>query len=909
MPTPRTIALAPLLALLVLPGALHAQRTRTVVAGPQYEASRNWALLFGEDYRHLWTTPVRVEVLDLRTFAGGLTPMRTGGGNQTLSLRFQGADGREYAFRSVDKDHTRALPPDLKETVVDDVIQDQVSSLHPAGALVTDRLLEAAGVLHVSPRLMVMPDDPALGRFRQPFAGMLGWLEVRPNEPERDGGDDEEERPADDDAAEEDRTRQKEQAGGNEGEGKGEEGGGAEAQEEEPDGPDAVWTAPAWGGAARIVKTDKFFDELEEGPENRLDSRDYLAGRLMDLLFGDWDRHEDQYQWARFDRGGRRVWRAIPRDRDYVFVDYDGALVRAAQGVYPKAVLYGPRYPRTLYGLTINAQHLDRRLLADLPRPAWDSVTARLRARLTDAVIESALRRMPPEYYARSAEEVGEALRGRRDLLPSVAERFYRQLAQEAEVHGTDRDELLDVERFPDGSVEVRIFLLERGRPARTPHFRRRYAPDETREVRIDMHGGDDRTVVRGAARQSILVRVIGGGGDDAFEDRSRVPGTRTAFYDSRGDNRFVTGRGTRVDRRPYEEPEHTRGNLTDPPRTWGGGGSLFSPTVGWRSNVGPVIGGGPAGTRYGFRRHPYASKWALEGLYAPLENRFAAEYRADFRRVASLDHATVLARVSGMEVTRFHGFGNETPSEGGSDRYKVWHTQLALEPLWHRVPTEGTRFSFGPVLRWYDAEVEAGTPVALLRPRGSEPFGEVGAQAEAEWDRRDSAEFPRSGFRLVAGGSAFPLAVDADGPFGRAHAEASAYLSPAGGRSPVLALRAGGVQAFGDFPFQEAAFVGGSRTLRGYAFQRFAGESAAYGNAEIRVPVLPAKIFVRGDLGVTALADAGRVWADGDDSDRWHTAVGGGVWFAFLQRRAVASALFAHGEKSDLYLRLGFPF
>jgi hypothetical protein len=70
----------------------------------------------------------------------------------------------------------------------------------------------------------------------------------------------------------------------------------------------------------------------------------------MDLLFGDWDRHEDQYQWARFDRGDVRVWRAIPRDRDYVFVDYDGALVRAAGGLYPKAVLYGPSYPGTLYG-------------------------------------------------------------------------------------------------------------------------------------------------------------------------------------------------------------------------------------------------------------------------------------------------------------------------------------------------------------------------------------------------------------------------------------------------------------------------------------------------------------------------------------------------------------------------------
>lgn len=896
MRTPSFCALAPSLALLAIPAALHAQRdSAVVVAGREYAASPRREFLLGSDYRNLWTTPVRVPVLDLRSYAGGLTPMRTGGGNQTLSLRFQGADGREYAFRSVDKDHTRALPADLKNTLVDDIIQDQVSSLHPAASAVADRLLDAAGVLHVSPRLMVMPDAPALGRFRQQFAGMLGWLEVRPNEPEDDDGGDTGGAKDGEDAKEEEEAEKPAE--------------GVEAEEEEEEGPDAVWTAPAWGGAKRIVKTDKFFEELEDGPENRVDSRDYLAGRLMDLLFGDWDRHEDQYQWARFDRGEQRVWRALPRDRDYVFVDYDGALVRAAGGLYPKAVLYGPEYPKSLYGLTINAQHLDRRLLADLPRPAWDSVAAALQSRLTDAVIEDALRRMPPEYHRLSAAEVGEALRGRRDGLREVAARLYRQINTEPEVHATDEDELLEVERLPDGSIDVRIFLVDQGVVARQPYYRRRFVPEETREVRIDMHGGDDRTVVRGVAGRSVLVRVMGGGGDDVFEDRSRTWGTRTAFYDSRGDNRFVEGAATKVDRRPYEEPEHTRGNLTDPPRDWGSGSTYFAPHVGWKSNVGPVVGGGPGGVRYGFRRQPYATRWSADLLYAPLETRFGAEYAADFRRVGSPDHVTVLGRISDMEVTRFHGFGNETPHGEDGSHYKVWHTQAVVEPLWHHIPADGARFSFGPVLRWYHPEVEDGTPVALLRPRGSEAFGEVGGQVQAEWDRRDSAVYPRSGFRLAAGGSAFPVSWDLDGPFGRAHAEASGFLSLPGERGPTLALRAGGARALGDFPFQEAAFVGGSRTLRGFSYQRFAGDAAVYGNAELRAPLFPATLVVRGDVGLTALVDAGRVFVDGEDSDRWHTSLGGGVWYAFLQRKAVVTALFAHGEKDQVYFGMGFPF
>lgn len=44
-------------------------------------------------YRDLWAMPVRVEILDLERFAGGLSPTQRGGGLQTPSIRLQSADG------------------------------------------------------------------------------------------------------------------------------------------------------------------------------------------------------------------------------------------------------------------------------------------------------------------------------------------------------------------------------------------------------------------------------------------------------------------------------------------------------------------------------------------------------------------------------------------------------------------------------------------------------------------------------------------------------------------------------------------------------------------------------------------------------------------------------------------------
>ena len=92
----------------------------------------------------LWITPIRVEVLDLGTFAGGLKPVKEGGGLQTQSLRFAGADGREYSFRSINKDASKLLPPDLRGTLAARIAQDQISAAHPAGAAVAAPLAQAA---------------------------------------------------------------------------------------------------------------------------------------------------------------------------------------------------------------------------------------------------------------------------------------------------------------------------------------------------------------------------------------------------------------------------------------------------------------------------------------------------------------------------------------------------------------------------------------------------------------------------------------------------------------------------------------------------------------------------------------------------------------------------------------------
>jgi hypothetical protein len=821
--------------------------TATATPGAGYEAGRLHRTLLGTGYRQLWHTPIAVEVLDLAGFAGGLTPTRTGGDFSTKALRFRGGDGREYVFRSLDKDATQGLHPDLRNTLADRVVQDQVSVALPAGVLVASALQSAAGVLHAPPRLVVLPDDARLGEFRADFAGMLGTLEERPGDADE---------------------------------------------------------GPAFAGAARVSSSETLVERLQEGPEHRVDSRAYLTARLLDLVMGDWDRHQGQWRWARYDAAdGSHTWRPIARDRDNAFALHGGVLLAAARMEMPKLVAFGEQYP-TLTALTESAQLLDRRLLSDLPRAAWDSAAAALTERLTDEVIENAVRRLPPEHHAIVGARMAAALRARRDALPQVAEAFYLQMASVVDVHGTDAAETARVDRLADGSIEVRISGANGAQS-----FRRRFTAGETREVRIHLYGGDADAQVAGQVEHGPLVRVIGGAGDDVMVDASRVAaGRRTAFHDSEGASRMEPGLGATVDVRPYTPP--AAGPRLDnlPAERDRGAARSMAPYVGY-GDAGVLVGGSATWTRFGFRRAPFASRDRVRLEYAPVESGMALDwFRTQHHAGGTM--LTVHARASQIDQFRFHGYGNDTDGSGARDEYRVEQDAVTVEAELSRPIASGLRLGVGPVLRYRDASATAGTPLATVAPLGSESYATGGVRTTLFWDRRDVPAFPqRGGWMRLAGEAHQGISGDADQAFARMHGEGAAYVPVM--RATTLAVRAGGERVWGTFPVQEAAFLGGQASLRGQPCGRFAGDASVWSNAELRASAGSANLrVVRGRVGGLLLADAGRVFVDGNSEGGWHTAYGAGVYFTSLDHALTTTLFAARGEDGwRTYLRMGLPF
>ena len=62
--------------------------TARVVANPHYDKVSGFRrFMLGDHYRKEWATEIQVEVFNIDTIAGGLTPTKMGGGKQTKSLQ------------------------------------------------------------------------------------------------------------------------------------------------------------------------------------------------------------------------------------------------------------------------------------------------------------------------------------------------------------------------------------------------------------------------------------------------------------------------------------------------------------------------------------------------------------------------------------------------------------------------------------------------------------------------------------------------------------------------------------------------------------------------------------------------------------------------------------------------------
>src|SRR5688572_9670757 len=829
-----------------------AQETRLVTAGKEYEASGNQRRWFGNGYRDIWSTPFEAPVLDLSKEAGGLEPVRQVGGLQTPGLAMRGADGRSYTFRSLHKEPERLLPPELRDSWPAKMIRDATSGTHPGAAVMLPVLAEAAGVPHTEPRLVVMPDDPKLGMFRDTFANNLGTFEVFPTP-----------------------------------------------------GPD---NSPGFDGATEIISTADLWKRWLQGPENRIDSRALVRARILDLFVDNYDRRRGQWRWMKIP--GRSSWVPLPEDPDMAFLLRDGLVNKAMRQFRPQLLEFGDDYPKSLEGPTLLASEVDQWLLSEVDIELYREIARDLQSAWTDEVLEKAVGQLPPEWRAVDNGFIAGSLKARRAELVEYVEEFYHYITRKVDIHLTDQPERVTITKDSDKQLTVTAAVA-----GGTPYFTRAFNTDDTDEIRVYVHGGDDQ-IQRNGSGSSVHVRVIADDGTKTVES----PNTKTEVW--KGSDPITGGKISKHN--TWVNPIPVKDAPWIEPRNYGAT-NIVLPAAWYASDIGFVLGVSFTRTTYGFRSLPSEKKQVIRGGWAfgPMAGKL--EYHGLFKRPASILAIDMRAFGSSVEQINYFGLGNETLNQETS-RYRSRQRLFQISPALRIGSSSRLQMTVGPELRHSRSDMDDPTLLAEEAPYGSGFFGSLRFKATVEADsrrqtnanimdlasggpnREEADQLPGYGIRFRGSTFVAPPGLDVNSTYGGIDGTVSGYL---GSQDVQLALRVGGARLFGTFPYFDAASIGGS-TNRGFRTDRFAGKSSAYGSAELRTYLTGAKyqsIFpVR--FGLVGFFDIGRVWLPGEDSRKWHPSGGGGVLLKAVGTPIVLRIAAAHSSESTLfYVGSGFRF
>ncbi len=824
--------------------------------GPLYRG------LFGTNNKELFTTEYTYPILRLDEFDGGLKVTERGGGGQTNSLRLETADGREYALRSIRKDPTRLLPAAARVGPLITLTQDVFFTANPFAALTAAQLAEGVGVPHANPQLVYLPAQPGLGTLNSAFADDLYLIEERPND-------------------------------------------------------EWVENSDVFGKPDDIDGRDDVLEKIQESPDDRMDQSALVRARLLDVLLGDFDRHGDQWRYAEYkdEKTGVSYWRVIPRDRDQAMLRINGAALKFAGRTLPavREVQDFDRRQPFIEDFTFQARFLDRRFLNELTREDWLSAARSVQGALSDEEIERSFDDWPlaAQGSGRREEYIG-YLKARRDDLVDYAERLYEFQAENVYIVGTDEDDYFDVKRWPDGRVTVDIYGFKGQKKGRR-YYHRVFSPEETGSIQLFGLREEDYYDIHGeSSGRSIKIRVVPGPEKDKVvtTDDARALRKRTRVYAWPGEDSLAVNANTRKHLtrfQAYNQYDY-RGVDYDY--------NLYLPTAGFNVDDGVILGLTYQRHHYTYQRH---FRQALTGTFATASGGLRLGYDLNIADVSPrMDVGLNLAYQTPSYAINFFGLGNETdeiPRDSLPDGRAFYRTRQQLFGIYPRVTFRNAHHPGGFSLgigaesvrldrtpdRIFDANSE-------LYPADSALFDRayyVGTGLRYEFGNYDNGSYRREGIHFVTNAQ-YRYRVDPE-TTNIVSMDAALTIYQHLWKGATFVTRVGGGASFGDWYFYNGQTLGADK-LRGYRRERFVGDGAVYQNIDLRQQI--GKVLYS-RFGVFGSFDHGRVWLDGQDSDQWHRAYGGGLFLRPLSLFTITAGYFIPEDDSQAVVRVvaGFDF
>lgn len=822
-------------------------------ASKNYERKASYQKKWGEHYRREWSTPVKFKKVLLDTLAGGLTPYDAGGGRQSKTLRLKDKDGREYVLRSIDKSFGKALPEIYQGTFLEDIINDQVTIGHPYAALVIPTLAEAAGVYHANPEIIFIPSQSPLDSFNKDFGNQLYLFEQRPDE---------------------------------------------------------NWeTAANFGYSKNIVGTEKMLSELKEDNDHSVDQVSYVRARLFDFLIGDWGRHEDQWRWASFKNGDEKIYKPVPRDRDQAFTKFDGKWLKAgiSAGDLDHLQSYDDPDP-DIKTFNFTARNLDRRLTTGLSLQQWIDIAKEMQRSVTDAIIYKATRQLPREVMNISGRELMTGLKARRDRLVQSATDYYKFLAKDVDIVGSDKKELFHINRSNDNETVVKVYKLKvTGDSTDKLIYERTFNGSETQEIRLYGMGDDDVFRLVGKTNKGILLRVIGGSGNDVLEDRSFVSGGKklTQVYDDEkkgfqtsGETRLRISNDSILNSYEYKSFEYDKKGFGVTP-------GFFSLTLGWGE------------TRHDWKKEPAGKEHSIKLKYSINRQAVYIDYKTTFYQLLGKWNVFVGAGAGVPNVVNFFGVGNETKFETYDRKFFRLRSHEYYGKLGVNRTIGRSQIEFDGFYQTVKVKLDSNRVIAKFANTGN-GYADLsrkhfaGADLNYKYQDVDNPVIPSKGFRFMSSATYTYNLTTPDHSFTRLSSDASVYIPLL--KFISLGIRAGGAANFGHSEFYQLNILGSHDNLRGFRKYRFYGKQMAYNNNELRFMFDAHNKIFNGKYGFITFYDQGRVWYPGENpiaigSDIWHSSYGAGAFVSLFNKVVLSGSYGISKEDKVISIYIGFYF
>ena len=846
-----------------LPDSFPQEVQASVYDSEETDVSGFFESVWGKHYRDIYSTKITAQVATLDTLYGGLEVVRAGGGHQTRSLRLKTKDGRELNMRALRKSATQYLQAvvfkdtyiqdEFEKTAIESLIQDFYTAAHPYAFTVVPDLSDAAEIYHTNPRIFYIPKHKHLGKYNNNYGDELYMIEERPEDNYTDERN--------------------------------------------------------FGFADDIESTHDIIEKIREDEKYKIDENAYVRARLFDMLIGDWDRHQDQWRWAQFNQeNGDKWYRPIPRDRDQVFSNFDGALLdvmRIISGSTKQLQVYDEEL-KDIEWMNAAGVKLDRVMVQQSTEEKWLEHAKFLQENITDEVIDLAFSKVPKAAQDATLADIKKKLKGRRGNLLDIASRYYKFLNELVILTGSDKDDYIEVTRIGDNETHVKISRIidgEKGEVMVDKIFNK----DITKELWI--YGLDDKDIfeVTGKANNAIFTRLIGGQENDTYIIKS---GQRIKVYDHESkpntiqENNGATIRLTDV----YKL------NLFDYQKHIVNTG-VITPAIGFNPDDGVLLGFQFVKTKNGFQRNPFSQQHRFKGGYFFATNGFSLNYDGEFANIRNDWNLHVGGKFTSENFTNnFFGYGNETVNNDDEldlDYNRVKTSTYMAKAGILKKGNFGSDYGFRAIFEAIEIEDTDNRFITEVVPSSFKEFYDrrlFGAlEAEYNYESFDDRLNPTRGmtFIITAGGKT--EFEETKNTYGYVNSNLGFYNALSRNRKLVLKTDARLQVRVGDeLIFYQAANIGGNNGLRGYRTQRFTGKNSFVSSADLRYSfdsfktnTLPLQIGIFGGF------DVGRVWIKGDYSNKWHNDYGGGFWITAADSLSGTFNLFNSVEG----LRFSFGF